>query len=278
MNKNFGCLYIISTPIGNLNDITLRAIETLHKVDVCACEDTRTSRILFDKYSIKTKLISYHKFSEKSKTQLFIKKLKEGKNIALISDAGTPMISDPGKYLVSEALENNITISPIPGATSVIAALSVSGFSLENFTFYGFFPRKIKEQNLIIDQIKNSSFVSVLFESGKRLEKLLELLSSKLTDNQKIFVAREMTKIHETFYKGKVNEVKKLIAESSHGLKGEFVVVLDRSKEKNVEVSKEDMRIMNILYENLDSKLAMKLGTKILGMKRNQIYKSYIED
>ena len=104
MNKNFGCLYIISTPIGNLNDITLRAIETLHKVDVCACEDTRISRILFDKYSIKTKLISYHKFSEKSKTQLFIKKLKEGKNIALISDAGTPMISDPGKYLVSEDL------------------------------------------------------------------------------------------------------------------------------------------------------------------------------
>ena len=144
MATNQGSLYIVSTPIGNLDDITYRAIDILTKVDICASEDTRVSRILFNKYNIKTKLISYHKFSERNKTNSLINHLLSGKDLALISDAGTPLISDPGQYLVEAAIENEIKVIPVPGPTSVISALSVSGFNLEKFTFYGFFPRKEK--------------------------------------------------------------------------------------------------------------------------------------
>ena len=150
MTKNLGSLYIVSTPIGNLNDITFRAIEVLNKVDICASEDTRISGVLFRKYNINTKLISYHKFSEKSKVNKLIDFLLSGKDIALISDAGTPLISDPGQFLVEAAIQNQIRIIPIPGVTSVITALSVSGFKLENFTFYGFFPRKSKERKVLL--------------------------------------------------------------------------------------------------------------------------------
>ena len=279
MSKNYGSLFIISTPIGNLDDITLRAIEILNKVDICACEDTRTSKILFDKYSIRTKLTSYHKFSEKVKTQYLIRILKEGKSVALISDAGTPMISDPGKFLVEEAIENGITISPIPGVTSVIAALTVSGFNIQNFTFYGFFPRKNKDQNLLMDKIKNSKNVSVFFESGKRLEKLFDIFSNFLAPDQRVFVAREMTKIHETFYRGQVNSIKKFVTNATHGKKGEFVVVVDGCGDTiHTEVTQDDIRIMKILTDDLESKLALKIGSKILNKSRNQIYKLTLKD
>jgi len=279
MSKKFGCLYIVSTPIGNLDDITLRAIETLHKVDICACEDTRKSKILFNKYSIKTKLTSYHKFSEKSKSLDLIQKLKDGLNIALISDAGTPLVSDPGKYLVSEAIANDICISPIPGATSVIAALCVSGFDIEKFSFNGFFPRKSKEQKKMIEKLVNADNVSVFFESGKRLEKLLDCFSNSLCIDRKIFIAREMTKIHETFYRGTIDEVQRNILKSSHGLKGEFVVVLNSSVEVTEDqLSDEEVRVMKILTENLDPKLATKIGSKLLNKSRNQIYKSSLEN
>ena len=177
MTKNLGSLYIVSTPIGNLNDITFRAIEVLNKVHICASEDTRISSVLFNKYNINTKLTSYHKFSEKSKINKFIDVLKSGKDIALISDAGTPLISDPGQFLVEAAIQNHIKIIPIPGATSVITALSVSGFKLESFTFYGFFPRKSKERKFLLKKIASSCGPSILFESGRRLEKLFDSLS-----------------------------------------------------------------------------------------------------
>ena len=185
MNNNQGSLYIVSTPIGNLDDITFRAIEVLNKVDICASEDTRVSAILFRKYQIKTKLTSYHKFSEKSKVDDLIGYMKSGKNIALISDAGTPLISDPGHFLVDAAIKNKIRIIPIPGVTSLISALTVSGFNLDNFTFYGFFPRKLKDKKDLIKKISLSSSPSVLFESGRRLEKLFDSLLISTTISPK---------------------------------------------------------------------------------------------
>jgi len=279
MTLEQGSLYIVSTPIGNLDDITYRAVDILNKVDICASEDTRVSRILFKKYDISTKLISYHKFSEKSKINFLINLLKSGKDIALISDAGTPLISDPGQYLVEAAIENQIKTIPIPGPTSVIAALSVSGFNLETFTFYGFFPRKLKEKKKILKEIASSNGPSVIFESGRRLEKLIDTLSEELNEKCKILIAREMTKMHETFYRGKIKNIKDLMLASEFGLKGEFVIVLDSAvANQNDNLPYEDKRIIDILMNKLDKKLALEIGSEILQKKRNDLYQLKLED
>ena len=274
MIKNLGSLYIVSTPIGNLNDITFRAIEVLNKVHMCASEDTRISSVLFKKYNIKTKLTSFHKFSEKSKIDKIIGLLKSGKDIALISDAGTPLISDPGHFLVEAAIHNKIRIIPIPGATSVITALSVSGFKLENFTFHGFFPRKSKDKKRLLKEIAASSGPSVLFESGKRLEKFFDSLSEELKPETRVLVARELTKLHETLYRSELYKIKDILLESEFGLKGEFVIIIDEHEKESGEISiDEEKRILGILMEKLDRKLALQIGSEILKKKRNEIYK-----
>ena len=274
MTKNLGSLYIVSTPIGNLNDITFRAIEVLNKVHICASEDTRISSVLFNKYNINTKLTSYHKFSVKSKINKFIDVLKSGKDIALISDAGTPLISDPGQFLVEAAIQNHIKIIPIPGATSVITALSVSGFNLENFTFYGFFPRKSKERKVLLKKIATSSGPAVLFESGRRLEELFDSLSEELKPDRRIFVARELTKLHETLYRSELYKIKKILLDSDFGMKGEFVIIIDGYEEESGDILiEEEKRILGILMEKLDRKLALQIASEILKKKRNEIYK-----
>jgi len=279
MNNNQGSLYIVSTPIGNLDDITFRAIEVLNKVDICASEDTRVSDILFRKYQIKTKLTSYHKFSEKSKVEELLGYLKSGKDIALISDAGTPLISDPGHFLVDAAIKNKIRIIPIPGATSVISALTVSGFSIENFSFYGFFPRKLKDKKDLLKKISLSTSPSVLFESGRRLVKLFDSLLEELDENCQILVAREMTKMHETFYRGNLHNIKEILSESEFGSKGEFVIVIDGTAEtNNSNISEDDSRILDILMDKLDNKLALEIGSEILNKKRNELYKIKLKD
>ena len=279
MNNNQGSLYIVSTPIGNLDDITFRAIEVLNKVDICASEDTRVSAILFRKYQIKTKLTSYHKFSEKSKVDDLIGYMKSGKNIALISDAGTPLISDPGHFLVDAAIKNKIRIIPIPGVTSLISALTVSGFNLDNFTFYGFFPRKLKDKRDLMKKISLSTSPSVLFESGRRLEKLFDSLLEELEENCQILVAREITKMHETFYRGSLHNIKEILSESEFGLKGEFVIVIDGTARINKSnISEDDSRILDILMDKLDNKLALEIGSEILNKKRNQLYKIKLKD
>ena len=279
MNNNQGSLYIVSTPIGNLDDITFRAIEVLNKVDICASEDTRVSAILFRKYQIKTKLTSYHKFSEKSKVDDLIGYMKSGKDIALISDAGTPLISDPGHFLVDAAIKNKIRIIPIPGVTSLIPALTVSGFNLDNFTFYGFFPRKLKDKKDLLKKISLSTSPSVLFESGRRLVKLFDSLLEELEENCQILVAREMTKMHETFYRGNLHNIKEILSESEFGSKGEFVIVIDGTAEtNNSNISEDDSRILDILMDKLDNKLALDIGSEILNKKRNELYKIKLKD
>ena len=278
MVNNYGSLFIVSTPIGNLDDITLRAIEVLNNVDICAAEDTRNSKILFNKYDIKTKLTSYHKFSEKSKTLSLIESLKSGLDIALISDAGTPLISDPGKFLLEDAIKNRIKVIPIPGATSIIPALTISGFNLDSFCFYGFFPRQKKAKTILIKEIASSTKTSVLFETGKRIEKMFNDLAGQLHPSTNIVIAREITKLHETIYRGDLETVKNSILESDFGTKGEFVVVIEgKIMEQDSEISEEDRRIINILLEELDQKLALEIASKILKRKRNEIYKVKIK-
>ena len=277
MSRNSGTLYIVSTPIGNLNDITNRAIEILNKVDICAAEDTRKSVKLLNFYNINTKLISYHKFSEKSKTNNLIKELLSGKDIAIISDAGTPLISDPGRYLVNVAISEEIEIVPIPGPTSLIAALSVSGFITDNFKFFGFLSRKKQEREILIQEICTSGITSVVFESGKRINKLLNDMSTQLPEPTEILVAREMTKIHETFYRGKVLEVMKQLESSEFGTKGEFVLIVSAfEKELEEGFSEEDQRILDILLDSMPRREAFSLASKILKRKRNFLYQKKI--
>ena len=279
MNNKQGILYIVATPIGNLNDITNRAIEILNKVDICAAEDTRKSIKLFHAHNINTKLTSYHKFSEHNKSISLIKELLSGKDVAIISDAGTPLISDPGRYLVNEAIEEGIEIVPIPGATSVITALSISGFNIDNFKYFGFLPRKKNEREVLIKEICTSGITSVVFESGKRVGKLIDYISKELQEDVQILVAREMTKIHETFYRGTALEIKEQLDSSEFGTKGEFVLIVS-AFEKHLEegFSNEDKRIMELLWDSLPQKEALSLGSKILNKKRNFLYQMKIDN
>lgn len=278
-NTKFGVLYIVATPIGNLQDISKRALSTLSKVDLCATEDTRKSKVLLDKYNLEKKLISYHKFSEKKKLDLLISFLKEGKNLALISDSGTPLISDPGYLLVKKALEEQITVSPIPGPSSLISALSVSGIATDTFVFYGFAPRQIKAKELFIKSLIVDKKTSIVFESKNRIISFLEKLS-ELSPDRNIFIAREMTKLYETFYKGKANQVLKELILKKERIRGEFVLIIEGNKEINNELflSNEQEEVLKILMEKLSKKEALSLASKSFGISKNLIYKLLLNE
>ncbi|MFH1399742.1 MAG: 16S rRNA (cytidine(1402)-2'-O)-methyltransferase [Candidatus Woesearchaeota archaeon] len=213
-------LYIVSTPIGNLEDITLRAIRTLKEVDFILAEDTRRTRILLNKYTISKPLQSYHDRNKEHKTPAIIALLRQGKNIALVSDAGTPAISDPGFYLVRECIRNQITVSPIPGPSSILAALVCSGLPTDRFTFCGFMPKKPAK---ILRQIKDQESTFIFFESPHRIEKTLAALAQDMPDHQ-VVVAREITKRFEEFIRGNPKEILPKIKP-----KGEIVLLIRKT-------------------------------------------------
>ena len=270
MNSKSGTLYIVATPIGNLEDISLRALRILSEVFMCAAEDTRKTKILFNHHQIKTKLTSYHRFSERKKLNYLIGLLKEGSDLALVSDAGTPLISDPGLLLVKEAISLGIKISPLPGPSSVTAALSVSGFNSDNFIFVGFPPRKKNERLSFIKNLVKEQRTLILFESGIRIKKLLEDISEN-SPQKNIFIAREISKMYETFYRGEIKEIINELSKSKFGSKGEFVLVFEEISKKNnfdTELSEEGVRILNLLVDHLPNNDAMVLASKILNIKK----------
>ena len=218
---NAGNLYIIATPIGNLNDMTLRALETLKMVDIILCEDTRVTKNLLDHFQISKPLMSYHHHSDQRKMKEIEKLLEEGKNIGLVSDAGTPGISDPGNQLVSYLKDKEVTIIPIPGASAVTTALSISGFPTDKFIFLGFPPHKNKRQKFF-QEVASSEFTTVFFESGHRIKKCLGELSAVLDEKREVVVCRELTKKFETIYRGSIQKV----VEEMKDERGEFVVVI----------------------------------------------------
>jgi len=218
-----GTLYIIATPIGNLEDITLRALSTLKSVDVILCEDTRVTKNMLDRYEISKPLLSYHHHSDTRKTNEIKSLLEEGKNLALVTDAGTPGISDPGNQLVSDLVKSfgNLDIIPIPGPSTLTAILSVSGFPTDRFTFMGFPPHKNKRQKYF-EEVAKTLHTVVFFESGHRIEKCLTDLEKVLEPNRELVIGRELTKKFETIYRGNISEIKK----QSMNTKGEFVIVV----------------------------------------------------
>jgi len=218
--------YVVATPIGNMGDITLRAIEILKEVDLILCEDTRETKKILQKYNINTLTMSYHTQSKLSKTDKIFELLKERKNLALVSDAGTPTISDPGTMLISKIKENlgDIEIIPIPGASAVIAALSASGLPAHEFTFLGFLPHK-KGRESLFKEIAESKRTMVFYESPHRILKTLESLQ-KFCPNKKVCIAREITKIYEEFKTGYPAELLEYLTENQIKQKGEFTVIV----------------------------------------------------
>lgn len=270
-----GTLYIVATPIGNLNDMTFRAITTLKEVSYILCEDTRTSLKLLNHFDIKNKLVSYHKFNEMEKVDKIINDLKNGMDVALISDAGTPCISDPGNILVKKAREEDIKVLGVGGISALVTALSVSGVNTDKFTFYGFFPRENKDKNKLIKEIE-SSFVNtfVFYESPKRIVKTLEFLSFKL-GNVKVSVFKELTKIHEKNYYGLINDVILRLKEDEKTSLGEYTFIIEkegRILEKN-EMSVEALLVNEMIKDNISLKDATnKLNNDLDDVSKKDIY------
>lgn len=226
-------LYIVSTPIGNLEDITLIALEVLKKSDIILCEDTRQSIKLLNHYKIKKKLVSYHKFNEKKQMSTIIKYFNEGKILSLISDAGTPLLSDPGRLLVNECLANKIKVTPIPGASSITAAMSISGFN-DQFLFYGFLPKTINELEKVLDSLSNNNFTQVFFVPSKKINFYLNSFKKYFT-GRKIIIAKEITKIHEEFYREDIDKLKMM----SNSFKGELTVIISNQNNNIIKFNEE---------------------------------------
>lgn len=273
-----GTLYLVATPIGNLDDITLRAIKILKEVDFIAAEDTRHSLKLLNHLEISKPLISYHRHNEDVKSELLIEKLLDNKNIALITDAGTPGISDPGEEIVKLAIENNIKIVPIPGACAFVNALICSGLDTTEFTFIGFLPLNKKNRREKLDKVKNCNTTSILYEAPHKLLSTLKDLS-EILENRKIVLARELTKIHEEFIFGTANE----LLEKLENPKGEFVILIEKSN--NSEINNSDLLNSLSLKEHydfyekqgLEKNEIIKKVAKDRNVRKNEIYKEFIQ-
>ena len=261
-------LYLVSTPIGNLNDISLRAIETLKRSDYILCEDTRISKNLLEKYQIKSNLIANHKFNEKRNVVKIIKLINQGSLISLISDAGTPGISDPGSILVNECIKNNINIIPIPGASAVISAVSISGFS-EKFFFYGFFPEKDKILKEDLENLSKLNSSIVFFISPKKINKNIPLIKKNFI-GRKILICREMTKFYEEYKRSKVEDLEPL----KSNLKGELTIVISEKihdKKASQTLDESDKRLIKAMI----NKLSIKEITDLI-IRKNDISKKII--
>ena len=279
MSDNLGTLYVVATPIGNLADISERAIKILSSVDLCAAEDTRvTSRLLAHK-SLKTKLISYHDHSTEKNIGDLINLILSVLDIAVVSDAGTPSISDPGYSLVKRALDNGIKVVPIPGASAVTSIISVAGIPSEKVIFQGFPPRKGRKRILLLQELRNETKASIFFESGMRIKGLLEDINT-LDPKRRLVLGREITKLHEVIYRGTSNEVLKCLERDNFGKKGEFVLLIEGSnllEKKSSKLTKDELRILEVLLNKLSKKEVLSIAPDLFNIKKNDLYKLILE-
>ena len=275
---NYGILYVVATPIGNLEDITLRAVKILKEVDLIAAEDTRHTLKLLNHFEISKPLISYYRHNEDTKSDVLLEKLKSGKNIALVSDAGTPGICDPGAEIIGKCIEENINVIPIPGACAMINSLICSGIDTKEFSFLGFLPLNKKLRRNKLDEIKKINKTVIIYEAPHKLDTTLKDLQQILDNDRKIVIAREITKIHEEFIRGK--NIDDLI-EKSKDIKGEIVILIEGNKniEQNnnlLEMSLEDH--YNYYEEQgLEKKEIVKRIAKDRKVNKNEIYQYFIK-
>lgn len=273
-----GTLYLVATPIGNLEDITIRALNVLKSVDIIAAEDTRHTLGLLNHFEISKPLISYYKQTEKARSEVLISKLLEGKNIAVVSDAGTPGISDPGEEIVRQAIENNIKIEPIPGACAFINAIIASGMSTREFEFIGFLSTNKKERVEKLEQIKYDTKTLVFYEAPHKLKNTLETMLEVFGD-RKVVVARELTKIHEEFIRGNLSTVLEQLVD----IKGEFVIIIEGNSisKKDLEINELNSKSLEEHYKyyekkGLEKKEIIKRIAKDRNTSKNEIYQYFL--
>ena len=271
-----GKLYIVATPIGNLEDITLRALRILKEVDLIAAEDTRQTLKLLNHFEIAKPLISYHRHNEEIKSQILIEKLKNGENIALVSDAGTPGICDPGEEVIKKAIEEGIDVIPIPGACAMINALIASGISTSEFNFLGFLPLNKKLRKEKLEEIKKSEKTIIIYEAPHKMKSTLQDLKNIL-ENRKIVLARELTKIHEEFIRKNIDEILSEI----DNLKGEMILIIEgapKAEEEENELNNLSLEEHYEYYEKqgLDKKEIIKKIAKDRNVNKNEIYMKFI--
>ena len=276
-----GKLYLVATPIGNLEDITFRAIKVLKEVDYIAAEDTRHTLKLLNHYEISKPLISYHRHNENEKSDVLINKLLNGFNIALVTDAGTPGISDPGEEIVKESIKNGISVIPIPGACALINGLICSGLNTKEFAFYGFLPLNKKNRENIFDKIKKESKTVILYEAPHKLIKTLKDILEKL-GNINCVLAKELTKIHEEFIRSDVSSILENLNEKEN-IKGEYIIILDletnQIDEKNIDITEKSIEEQFEIYKDqgMDKKDIIKQIAKNKNVPKNEIYKKFIK-
>ncbi len=266
-----GTLYIVATPIGNLADLSERAIEILKQVDIIAAEDTRHSKTLLERFVVTTKTIAYHEHNEEKVTPQLVQQLLEGQSIALISDAGTPLINDPGYKLVSAAHDNKIQVVPIPGPSAIITALSASGIATNKFIFEGYLPPKKEARKTRLNELKNETRTLVFYEAPHRIMESVKIMQSILGEERRVTLARELTKQFEQIVRDSLKEINNKLENEEIKHKGEFVVIVEGAKDVSVS-DEEVLRINHILSEKLSPKDAAALTARITGRKKNEVY------
>ncbi len=270
-----GKLYLVPTPIGNLEDITIRAKKVLQSADYIAAEDTRTSGILLEKIGVHNHMLSFHKYNSKQRAPELIKLMQEGAVIAEISDAGMPVISDPGYELVQECIKNDIPVVPLPGASAFTTALIASGFDAQPFTYYGFLPRKAGEQKPFFEQMNEARATSIFYEAPHRLVKTLKSMATVFDSDRQIVAARELTKIHEEFVRGTITELNDYFEENAP--RGEFVILVSPNAKEQEQLSWDELiALVDQRVQLGDSKkVAIKEVAQANNVSKNELYDRY---
>ena len=269
-------LYLICTPIGNLNDLSVRSINTLKEVDNIFVEDTRVSSKLLKHFDIKKKIASFHEHNEKKISEKIISLVKNGQTVAILSDAGAPLISDPGYPLIQRCIKNSIPFTVIPGPSSIINSLLLSGLPPDKFLFNGFLPKKNTAKKEIALKVKSNNVTHIFFESAKRLKKTIEIFSEVLSPNTSIAICRELTKKHESIYRGTLDEILQLIKNNKIKFLGEFVLLLN-TRSSFITDTKLDEHFCRPFLEYLSPSDASKLIAKITSFSKKEVYKILLE-
>ncbi len=280
MSDTNGILYIVATPIGNLSDISLRALEVLEMVDVIAAEDTRNSKVLLNHHSITTRMTAYHEHNEGSKSKFLLEKLSEGESVALISDAGTPLINDPGYSLVEQVKKAGFSVVPIPGACAIIAALSASGIATDRFSFEGFLPRTSAARKTIFETYQKRQGTLVFYESSHRIAKCMDDIAAVYAPTHCMSIARELTKTYEIIVTGTVEDVHEKLKADTNMQRGEFVVLIEGMNKKQLKadgLSIEDIDVLKTLMSECSVKTAVKLAVQLTGQSKKELYKAALE-
>jgi 16S rRNA (cytidine1402-2'-O)-methyltransferase len=270
-----GTLYLVATPIGNLEDITLRALRVLREVDWIACEDTRQTRKLLDHFSIATKLVSYHEHNESARALELVQQLEAGSNGALVSDAGTPLISDPGYRVVAAAIASGVAVIPIPGASAALAALAASGLGTDAFAFRGFLPPRTAARRKILESLKDADSTLIFYEAPHRILEALEDVEAVL-GSRPVVVARELTKIHEEFLRGTASEIRHQLA-ARPSVKGEITLLIGRpSSESKPDLEEAEDQVRQLEQQGLSRMDAVKRVAKTRGIPKRELYRKVI--